>query len=169
MLQSGSADHLPDSPRRPRLRRRLPLALLLVMALSVLLSPTTFASRSWCKTDPLIMVDGELANIFVMSSLTAPLKVTGPNEIIVSVPEGVDAELIVADLGFGRGQIVRFATSPDLRVTEAGIEMRIAVRVPSWDASLPVRVEFAPRIVGILDPASAEGVANEWVTLNVVF
>jgi hypothetical protein len=154
---------------RHELRRRLPLALLLVVVLSVLVAPGALAARAWCKTDPLIMVDGELANIFVLSSLSAPLKVSGPTEIVVTVPEGVDARLILADLGFGRGQIVRFATSPDLMVTQAGIEMLIAVRVPSRDGSLPVRVEFAPRILGILDPASAEGVANDWVKLSVIF
>jgi hypothetical protein len=169
MRQAGFETVTAWRPVRSGLWGRLAIVLLLVAALSVLLSPGALAARAWCKTDPLIMVDGDLANIFVMSSLTAPLKVTGPTEIVVAVPEGVSARLIFADLGFGRGQVVRFVTDPQLQVTDVGRELRIAVRVPARDAALPVRVEFAPHILGILAPASAEGLANEWVTLSVVF
>ena len=47
--------------------------------------------------------------------------------------------------------------------------MEIEAYVPATDDAMPVRVEFAPRAVGILWPASAEGTANEWITLRTTF
>lgn len=144
--------------------------LLLVFGLlSTLAAPSAFAARAWCKTDPLILVDGELANIMVVSTLLAPLKVSGPTQIVVTVPEGVPAYLVLSDLGFGRGQIVTFKHSPEMKVTEQGIQMQIAVFVPARDNTLPIAVEFAPRLLGLLSPARAEGVANSWIYLNVTF
>lgn len=127
------------------------------------------ASVGWCKTDPLVMIDGGLADILVTAPLTAPLQVTGPTQIVVSVPVGVPADLILGDLGFGRGTEVSFREARNLRVLEHGIEVRVAVYVPAQDSSMPVAVEFAPRVLGILWPDRAEGTANEWVTLQVVF
>jgi hypothetical protein len=51
-------------------------------------------------------------------------------------------------------------------VTDNGIEVLVEVFVPATDDEMPVRVEFAPRILGILWPASAEGTANSWVRLR---
>jgi hypothetical protein len=48
------------------------------------------------------------------------------------------------------------------------IELRIKVRVPARSDAMPIRVEFAPRVVGILQPAAAEGNANEWISLRTL-
>lgn len=139
--------------------------LIALFALLILITPVS-AGRSWCRTDPVIQVDGDLADIFVSGPPEAPLLVTGPTEIVVTVPIGVDTRLIVADLGFGKGQVVSFQKSSELHRTPTGIEIEVAIFVPAVDSDMPVRVEFAPRILGVLSPDSAEGTANSWVILK---
>jgi hypothetical protein len=149
-----------------RLRRpSLVPALALVVLAFVLAAPGAAAVKGWCKTDPVIMVDGQIADVFVSAPLYAPLKVTGPTQIVVTVPVGVDAWLVASDLGFGRGEVVTFAESSDLQRTATGVEVEVAVYVPATTA-MPVRVEFAARLLGILAPAWAEGTANAWVSLK---
>jgi hypothetical protein len=126
----------------------------------------TSASVGWCRSDPVVKIHNDLADIFVAAPPDAPLKVTGSTEIVVTIPQKVPAAAIVAGRGFGRGENLRIVHSSDLQVTETGIELRIDVLVPATDDAMPVRVEFAPRIVGLLDPAYAEGVANTWVSLS---
>jgi hypothetical protein len=117
--------------------------------------------------DPLVMIDGNLADVFVAVPLLDLLKVNGPTEIIITTPPDVDAYLILTLVGFGYGEIVTFETSPSLQVTEEGIDLWIQVYVPARQ-DIPVLVDFAPRVVGILWPASAEGTANSWVSVYTV-
>ncbi len=147
----------------------LGLVLALVLALVVLaLAPArdTAAAVQWCRTDPVVSIGGDVADIFVAAPFDAPLKVTGPNQVVVVVPNGVPAHLVLKDLGFGKGEEVTFQESAKLKATEDGIEVVVKVMVPASEDDMPVRVEFAPRVVGVLQPASAEGTANEWVTLR---
>ena len=136
-----------------------------LLALLIVILPVR-ASIGWCKSDPVVQIDGQLADIFVSAPLDAPLKVTGPTEIVVTLPVGVDAAVVLTDLGFGHGEHVTFVTSRALRVTAKGIQVRIAVYVPATDSAMPVMVEFAPRVLGLLNPASAMGMANTWVILT---
>jgi hypothetical protein len=124
------------------------------------------ASMGWCRSDPVVMIDGQVADVFISAPLDAPLKVTGPTEVVITVPVGVDAALIASDLGFGSGEVVRFRESRRLRDLGDRVQVKVAVRVPAVDDEMPVRVEFAPRIVGILSPDQAEGTANRWITLK---
>jgi hypothetical protein len=143
----------------------------LLVALAALLLLTVqgaSASKGWCMTDPVVAIDGQLADIFVAAPLDAPLLVTGPTQIVVAVPVGVDAWLVASDLGFGKGEEVSFTESRALRVTNEGIEVRVAVYVPATDGAMPVKVDFAPNVIGLLQPASAQGTANEWVRLTTV-
>jgi len=137
----------------------------ILMALS---TSTAAASVGWCRSDPVIMVDGDVADIFVSAPLDALLKVTGPTQIVVSTPADVDAVLIVSTLGFGRGEIVEFEQSKRLKVSDEGIELQIQVFVPATDDQMPVLVEFAPRLVGILAPVASQGAANDWISFRVV-
>jgi hypothetical protein len=140
------------------------------LAIALLLIGTTVAgaaaSKGWCRTDPVVLIDGAIADIFVSAPLTAPLQVTGPTEVVVTVPVGVETAVVLTDLGFGRGETVTFKESKRLRRTAEGVQVKVAVRVPARDDAMPVRVEFAPRILGILWPDSAEGTANDWVVLR---
>jgi len=129
----------------------------------------TSASVGWCRSDPIVKFETELADIFVAAPPDVVLKVTGSTEIVVTVPEGVSAGSVTLGKGFGRGESITIVPSPELQITTLGIEVRIDVFVPATDDDMPIRVEFAPRVVGILSPAFAEGVANTWVSLSTEF
>jgi hypothetical protein len=141
------------------------VAFLLASGTAFFAAPEAGAYRTWCRSDPIVIIDGVLVDIFVAGPLEAYSLVTGPTEIVVSVPPGVDAWLVVSDIGFGQGELVRFEESKALKVRERGIDVKVEVFVPTTE-DIPVRVEFAPRIVGLLAPTSAEGASNDWVTLK---
>lgn len=122
-------------------------------------------ARGWCRSDPLIAIEDVLVDIFCTAPLLAPLRVTGPTEIVVRVPVGVKAALILAGPGFGRGERVRFEKRRRLKRSAKGVKVEVAVYVPA-DRKLRIGVEFAPRIVGILNPVRAQGVTNEWIILT---
>lgn len=124
------------------------------------------AGTGWCRTDPAVAIDRRPAEIFVGAPSEAPLFVTGPTHIVITVPPGIDAMLVASGVGFGQGEIVEFAESPSLKSTAEQIDIRIKVYVPAADNTMPVLVEFAPEVVGIFAPASAEGTANTWVSLR---
>lgn len=154
--------------RRLPVRARLLLVFTLVALASIALAPAASAARVWCRTDPIVAIDGTLADVFVSGPLDAPLKVTGPTKMVVTVPEGVSTYLILMDFGFGRGYDVTFKQSRALKTTAKGIQVKVEVYVPSNDSRMPIKVEFAPRLLGILWPDSVEGTANQWITLNTV-
>lgn len=136
---------------------------ILALALAV---PGAGAGPGWCRTDPVVLINGRVADIFVSARFDDLTKVTGPTEIVISTPVGVDAELAIATLGFGHGEKVRFEESESLKVTQGRIEVRIKVRVPARSDAMPIRVEFAPHVVGVLEPTQSEGNANEWISLR---
>ena len=124
------------------------------------------AGTGWCRTDPVVSLDAKPADIFVSAPLDAPTLVTGPTKIVITVPPGIDAMLIASGLGFGQGEAVEFAESPSLKATADRTDVRITVYVPATDDTMPVLVEFAPEVLGILAPSSAQGTANHWVSLR---
>lgn len=126
------------------------------------------AGVGWCRTDPIVLIDGRVVNITITGPLVAPLKVTGPNIVVVKTPPNVPTQLVLTDLGFLHGEIVRFETSDDLQVTPEGVEVEVRVFVPAWDTDMYVGVELGQDIVGILFPSRAEGTANEWVVLRTL-
>ena len=128
--------------------------------------PTANAGIGWCRTDPVVVIDGQIADIFVSARFDDLTKVTGPTEIVVATPVGIDGQLAIATIGFGYGEKVTFQESPSLQVTTEGIELRIKFRVPARSDAMPIRVEFAPHLVGALAPVEADGHANEWIVLR---
>ena len=140
-------------------------AIALVILTLALTVHSAAAGTHWCRSDPVVVIDGQVADVFVSVPLDDLAKVNGPTEIVITTPVQVRATLATPGVGFGYGEKVRFDKSPSLDVTQEGIEVRIKVRVPARDA-IPVRVEFSPRVVGVLAPDSAEGTANEWIALR---
>lgn len=142
------------------------LAVALAVLGLVLTGSSAQAGKGWCRVDPVVIIDGQIADIFVGSTLSALLTTTGPIKMIVTVPPGTKTTKLISDLGFGRGYDFRFAESSDLVATEDGIPVRVDVYVPATKDSLPVSVYFAPRLLGILWPASIDGYANDWISLT---
>ena len=149
------------------LYRRLASTFVLVAVLLALVGAPAGASIRICRADPVVLIDGQIADILLSSYAGMKDAASGPAKVVVTVPSGVRAELVATDLGFGgHGYEVRFAHSDRLRVTEHRLEVRVEVYAPASDGSLPVWVEFTPRGVGNLSAGSAEGRANDWVTLT---
>jgi hypothetical protein len=128
------------------------------------------AGRSWCRVDPVVIIDGQLADIFVASDLKMLLKATGPITMRISIPEGSKGWVVLTDLGFGKGYDIDFVETSDLARDGRRTPVVIDVYAPAKDSALPVTVTFAPRTLGssladILFGMSAEGTANSWVTL----
>ena len=147
--------------------RRVPfvrLALIAAIACTLSAQPGADASPMWCRSDPVVLIDGYLVDVFVSVPLDDLLRVTGTTRIEVSVPPGVSVALASPGVGFGYGEDVALRESPSLSVTRQGMEVRIKVFVPAADDAVPVLVQVAPRLIDILSPSTAEGHANEWVT-----
>jgi hypothetical protein len=128
------------------------------------------AGRSWCRVDPVVMIDGQLADVFVSSSLKMLLQATGPIKIKISIPEGSNGWVVLTDLGFGRGYDIDFVETSDLQRENWRTPVMVDVYAPAKDSTLPVTVAFAPRTLGssltdILFGMSADGHANEWIRL----
>lgn len=150
---------------------RLFIALLLLLGLAVSARPSsTEAARGWCLADPVIMVDGQLADVFVSSQLAMLTSATGPIKMVITIPTGSKGSVILTDAGFLRGYEISFKQSSALKKTKTHTPVQIAVYAPSSKA-LPVTVQFAPRnlsrgLVAVLFGMSASGSSNAWVRLS---
>jgi hypothetical protein len=131
------------------------------------------AARRWCMMDPVVIIDGRLADVFLSSDIKLLLTASGPSIIRVGLPVGSKGMVLLNDLGFGlRGYDIKFVTDSSLESTTRHTQVSIAAYVPSREDDLPLQVTFAPRSLDsslkqILFGTSAEGVVNEWVNLRV--
>lgn len=139
--------------------------MLLTLAAVPATTSETNAGVGWCRTDPIMLIDGNIVDIFVTGPLLTPLYVTGPNHIVISVPREIDAHLVLAGPGFGRGEKVTVEKRSDLKVHGDSFEVEVKAYVPARK-NIDIGVEFAPNVVGVLFPDRATGKANEWVTLR---
>lgn len=154
------------TPMSRRASRRSLLTAAGAAALGLAAAPAG-AYRGWCRTDPLVLIDGTtLADIFVAvdNPVEMVFESTGPVEYTIALPKGVSGKLLAKGVGFGHGERVEFASSRRLKRTKAGIAVRIAVRVPCR-GDYPLAVEFAPQVVGLLNPDRVLGRTNERVIL----
>lgn len=153
---------------RTRKRRRIAVStvVLAVFALAMTIQSAA-AGMGWCRTDPLLLVDGQAVDVVVSGPLDAPLEVTGPTKIEVQVPKGVDAELIISDLGFGYGYDITIVETKKLKQKAFYNEVVVRTYVPANDSSMPVLLEVTPHLLDLLSPYSVEGTSNSWLSLEV--
>ncbi len=57
---------------------------------------------TWCKSDPVVSLNGTLVDITVGIPLEYEPLVTGPVRIEVQTPESVERELVLSGPGFNR-------------------------------------------------------------------
>jgi hypothetical protein len=129
------------------------------------------AARGWCLADPVIIVDGQLADVFVSSDPAMLLRASGPIEMVITIPTGSKGAVILTDLGFLRGYKISFRQSSSLKKTTSHTQVKVSVYAPNTGTRLPVKVTFAPRTLSsglkaILFGQSASGYSNSWVTLK---
>ena len=147
-------------------RGRLARACFLAMVFLTFNGLTASASIGWCRSDPVLQIEGSLADVFVSIPLTALPQINGPTRFVITTPVGVDEAVLLTSPGFGYGETVTFQESSSLKMTSNGIQLRIKAFVPATNGTIPVILEFAPRVIGILQPASAQGTTNQWITLQ---
>ena len=145
------------------------VAALIAVIASVLFGPLdAAAARHWCKTDPAVLIDGQLANILVMVPVPQLLEVDGATEIRLTIPAASEAVMVSPGVGFGYGENLTILKSSSLTRSATHIDIIVEVLVPGSNALLPVKVEFAPRGLGILNPIAREGYADRWITMTTV-
>jgi hypothetical protein len=156
-----------------RCARRTFVPLLFVFACSLIFGVSSAsAGIAWCRSDPVVVIDGQLADIFVASDLAMQFKATGPLQLVIALPPSSTGSVVLSDTGFGlHGYDVRFVTDASLTRTNRHTQVRVAVYAPATDSTLPVQVTFAPRdltagLTAILFGTSANGFANNWVSLT---
>ncbi|MEA2515545.1 MAG: hypothetical protein QOJ59_5034 [Thermomicrobiales bacterium] len=167
----GVHGELPGPVTRNRFSRRSFAAMAAGFVLAGTGVGAVSAGRSWCRVDPVVKIDGQLADIFVASDVKMLLSATGPVKIRISMPKGSRGSVILADLGFGKGYDISFVETSKLVRKNGRTPLIIDVYAPARDSSLPVTVTFAPRTLGsslsdILFGMSASGYANKWVSLR---
>jgi hypothetical protein len=147
--------------------------------------------------DPAFMIDGQVAHVLVgvdvakLRTARALSPKDSPIELILTVPNDVNAEFLGGDNGFGSGYLPTIEHDPKLKKSAAGTQVRVEVRVPmkDQDSSVKVRVGFVPTRDGTpsthghghgrgpkdnghrpphshLQGGYAEGTVNNWVTLS---
>ena len=148
------------------MRRYLLSTSLALLALLLLALPAG-AGVSWCRSDPIISLNGKVSNTWVLTPNEIFLeRANAPTRVVYTIPEDVEAELLFTDEGFGLGYEVRFVSSRTMSVNPDGsIPVKVAIFVPS-NKSFPVMVQWEP--VGHGVTASANGVTNNWISITTV-
>jgi hypothetical protein len=145
--------------RRSVCRLLIPFAVALMLVLHV---QSASAGIGWCRTDPLITVNGKTGHVYIDSTESMLSSATGPIQIEVRVPLGSIAAALPLDNGFGRGYAITFVEDPKLFARGSYSEVRVTVYVPAVDGSLPVKVTFHADSPS-MDESSKTGTANSWI------
>ena len=159
----------PASPVSLARFRLMQLALALLPALVLALGVQEVeARRGWCRVDPVVRIDGQLAHVWVASTVGMRQSATGPILVDITLPPGISGAEVpeASGAGFGFGIVVTVKESTALRATPAGVQVQVAVYAPADDDALPVQVVFKAVGRGPLSSGTAVGSAGDWVTLT---
>ncbi len=129
------------------LRRSGTVGAILLLAL-VLNVQFVEAGRLWCKADPIVTLNNRIVSISLAIPLEYLLLVDGPTIIEITTPPEVDRRLIVNDVGFLHGSIVRFKDGRGT-VEDQRIPVRITASV-SIDESRLAPGEIVPMEITVL-------------------
>ena len=139
--------------------RRLAVTLLIpCLAIITLILPADAAVK-WCKSDPIVRLNGTQVQILVAIPEEYQALVNGPVAVEVSTPRSVERELIFTDAGFnGFGEVVQFTDMFSLfgivRINKT-FTTRIQVQVPIERSSLAETDVIPVEVTVIPDNASA--------------
>jgi hypothetical protein len=115
--------------------RRVASVLLAVLALVAFITPAR-ADIMWCKTDPVITLNGAVVDISVAIPLEYVPLVNGPVRYEVKTPASTRRQLVVNDLGYnGYGSEVIF-TNGNGTVQNGKIPTTVRVYVPIDESRL---------------------------------
>lgn len=120
----------------------IPLLALLVLALPA-------HAVLWCKTDPIVSLNGTQVQILVAIPAEYVPYANGPTDVTVGTPRGVDRQLLFTDPGFnGYGESVSFTDiSGDLKTTTFPVLIPISVPMDESTVNpskVPMQVTVIP-------------------------
>ena len=118
--------------------------------------PQAAAGRGWRRSDPVVLLDGVPADIFLVRAVDGAVQGDRPNADHRHGAARRRRATAIAGVGFGRGERVTFAHSPRLQRTAAGIEVAVAVFVPAR-ADFAVTIDFAPQLLDRRADANERG------------
>lgn len=154
-------------------RWRRVLAIFGALSAVVILTASVSAGRAWCRADPIVVINGSVVDIQVGSTLEMYKSATGPIEMVVTVPHGSHAFVLLEDFGFGKGYNTKVVKGN----VPNGARAVVAVYAPAANSSLPVSVHGLRVTVdlwgllrlrpNILWAGSMQGSANSWITMPV--
>jgi hypothetical protein len=156
-------------PGQRRLSRRALLgrvgaAATLAAASQVPFARWTEAGVRWCQIDPLIQVGDKTARLYVASAEEMLARAVAPVTVLFMIPAGLNYALLDSDAGFGYGYNVSFAVNAGMR-TGQSIPVQVGLVCPSWDSSLPVRVDWVPADASA-GSRTVDGRANSWISFD---
>ena len=149
-----------ETPGAISRRRLLTTAAGLAIAASPLVRPGRDASaaRTWCRKDPLYLIDDRIVDVQLGADAQILETTTGPIALEIVVPVGTPVAEVLRDDGFGYGYHVTVVESPKLVATLGTLPYRVHANVPSSVGGLEVAVYV-----------TTVGTATDGVTtLNVV-
>jgi hypothetical protein len=156
-------------PGQRRLSRRALLGRLggaaaFAAAAQVPLARWTEAGIRWCQIDPLIQVGDRTARLFLSSAEEMLTRAIGPVTVLFVIPAGLNYALLDSDPGFGYGYNVSFAVNVGMK-TGQYVPVQVGLMCPSWDGTLPVRVDWVPADAGA-GTRTVEARANSWISFD---
>lgn len=132
--------------------KRLLTALIPLLAVMVMAMPAQ-ALVKWCKTDPIVELNGARLQVLTAVPEEYVHLVNGPISIKFKTPKGVSRELVFTDSGFnGHSETVKFTDLTKGVVEEGSFTTQVSVIVPIDKVKLremgatkvPVLLEIIP-------------------------
>ena len=121
-------------------------------AVLVLVANPVAAGWQWCPRDPIVALNGQEVQIWVSIPEQYQTAVTGPIQVDIRTPRGVEQEVLFTDEGFnGFGEEVTFYERGRLDGAEMDVDVR--VRVP-YDRSMVERGNLPVLLTVILPDGS---------------
>lgn len=110
--------------------RRLAVIVAIFALVGIVFVRPVGAGVTWCKTDPVVMLDGVIVDISSAIPLEYVPLVNGPVVYEVQTPKETSRQLILNDLGYnGHGSIVKFTNGNGV-VRDSNIPVRVTVHIP---------------------------------------
>jgi hypothetical protein len=123
----------------------------------------TAAARTWCRTDPQVVINGIHLQVFPECDASQANTCTGPIRLVFSVPPGSQTAVEGQDAGFGYGYAISFAESAKVGTNQYKVDMYV-----------PAATAIAVQLVcDPVDPTAKTtvkgGYANTWLTVSTKF
>ena len=120
------------------------------------------AGLIWCRTDPVVRIDGRRLDIGVEATEPMLKNRTAPIKIRVQIPENSTFAIVSMDDGFGLGYEIEPVRLAGLDREPGRAQYRVRVNCPSSGSEL-VRIYSDP-LDSNHGSAFNTGLANDWIT-----